>query len=97
MNAIPQALPLTADAGIPLGPRVDLASLRPGDGATVVGFEESAADAIAKLLALGVVPGIRLVLESLGPAVVFRMGHARFAIDLELASVVRVQLQSEER
>jgi hypothetical protein len=40
---------------------------------------------------MGVPPGVELVLLQRMPAFVFRMGHAEFAVDAELAGHVRVR------
>ncbi|MDF1562734.1 MAG: FeoA family protein [Deltaproteobacteria bacterium] len=90
MSALPQVMPLSVATEI-MQEEGSLASLRPGTRGLVTALEEGSGDAVAKLLALGVVPGMQLALESVGPAVVFRIGHARFAVDRALAGAIRVQ------
>ncbi len=45
-----------------------------------------------KLASLGVVPGAGLVLEQRRPALLFRMGRSRFAVDEELGASIEVCL-----
>ena len=44
-----------------------------------------------KLSSLGVVPGATVVLEQRRPALVFRMGQSRFAVDEDLGSAIEVR------
>lgn len=44
-----------------------------------------------KLSSLGVVPGAEVVLEQRRPALVFRMGQSRFAVDEDLGASIEVR------
>ncbi len=67
-----------------------LGALSLGTEAVVVRLNGSASSRI-KLCTIGVVPGAPLVLEKLKPAVVFRMGRSRFAVDRELGDSIEVR------
>ncbi len=67
-----------------------LTALAPGEEATVSCLEAEGS-AMAKLAALGILPGVRLRLVQRYPAFVFRLGFGEVAIDLALASLVRVR------
>ena len=70
---------------------VRLSALREGQAARVTCLEDQGGPAARKLAALGVLPGVAVVLLQRSPAFVFRMGHAEFAVDAELAGHIRVR------
>jgi len=70
---------------------VRLSALAEGQAARVTCLEDPGGAAARKLAALGVLPGVAIVLVQRSPAFVFRMGHAEFAVDAELAAHVRVR------
>jgi ferrous iron transport protein A len=72
---------------------VRLSALGEGELARVTCLEDPGGAAARKLAALGVLPGVALVLVQRSPAFVFKMGHAEFAVDSELAGHVRVRRQ----
>ncbi len=92
------ARPGDCPVGIPVpeGGRCDdcdstpLTALATGEEATVSCLEAEGA-AVAKLAALGILPGTRVRLVQRYPAFVFRLGYAEVAIDSALASLVRVR------
>ena len=45
----------------------------------------------AKLASMGILPGTKIRLIRRSPAFVFRIDYAEFAVDRELASLIRVQ------
>lgn len=67
-----------------------LTVLAPGEEATVACLEAEGS-AMAKLAALGILPGVRLRLVQRYPAFVFRLGFGEVAIDQALAGLVRVR------
>ena len=67
-----------------------LTALRPGDEATVSCLDAEG-NAVAKLAALGILPGARVRLVQRYPAYVFRLGFGEVAIDEALAAAVRVR------
>lgn len=67
-----------------------LLALAPGDAATVACLDGDPRN-IAKLAALGILPGARLHLLQRYPAFVFRVGYGEVAMDEALASLVRVR------
>lgn len=70
---------------------VRLLALAEGEGGRVTCLEDPGSRAGAKLAALGVLPGIELVLVQRSPAFVFRIGYAELAVDEELAGMIRVR------
>ena len=86
---------------VPAGDRCDaadcdsvrLTTLTEGQAARVTCLEDPGGSPARKLAAIGVLPGIEVVLQQRSPAFVFRMGHADFAVDAELAAHVRVRLE----
>jgi ferrous iron transport protein A len=70
---------------------VRLTALAEGQVARVTCLEDPSGAAARKLASIGVLPGIELVLVQRSPAFVFRIGHAEFAVDAELAGHVRVR------
>jgi Fe2+ transport system protein FeoA len=73
---------------------VRLSSLAEGQAARVTCLEDPGGGAGRKLAALGVLPGVAVTLVQRSPAFVFRIGHAEFAVDAELAGHVRVRRES---
>jgi Fe2+ transport system protein FeoA len=73
---------------------VRLSVLREGEAARVTCLEDPGGAAARKLAALGVLPGVELVLVQRSPAFVFQMGHAEFAVDAGLAGHIRVRRES---
>jgi len=70
---------------------VRLSALREGQAGRVTCLEDPGGAAARKLAALGVLPGVEVVLVQRSPAFVFRIGHAEFAVDAGLAGHVRVR------
>ena len=70
---------------------VRLSTLAEGQAARVTCLEDPGGGPGRKLAALGVLPGVAIVLVQRSPAFVFRMGHAEFAVDAELAGHIRVR------
>jgi DtxR family transcriptional regulator, Mn-dependent transcriptional regulator len=69
---------------------VCLTELRPGESGSVSCLQSPASDAACRLAGMGVLPGVELRIMQRYPAVVFRIGHAEFAVDEPLARHVRV-------
>jgi DtxR family transcriptional regulator, Mn-dependent transcriptional regulator len=57
---------------------------------SVTCLQDPASAAACKLAAMGVLPGAELRMVQRYPAYVFRIGHAEFAVDEEMARHVRV-------
>lgn len=70
---------------------VRLLALAEGERGRVTCLEDPGSRAGAKLAALGVLPGIELILVQRSPAFVFRIGYAELAVDEELAGMIRVR------
>lgn len=70
---------------------VPLTALAEGQAGRVTCLEDPGAAAARTLAAIGVLPGVAVVLVQRSPAFVFRIGHAEFAVDAELAGHVRVR------
>ncbi len=67
-----------------------LTELASGDEATIACLDAETR-AVAKLAALGILPGVRVRLVQRYPAYVFRVGYGEVAIDESLAATVRVR------
>ncbi len=70
---------------------VRLTALAEGQTARVTCLEDPGGVAARTLAAIGVLPGVEVVLVQRAPAFVLRMGHAEFAVDAELAGHIRVR------
>ncbi len=68
-----------------------LGALRAGESGTVAYLAAAREEDLQKFLSMGVHPGDRLELVRKSPTVVFRCGHARFAVDRELAAQIYVR------
>lgn len=62
-----------------------------GDVARVTCLDAAHSKTATKLAAMGILPGVKLQLVRRTPAFVFRIDYAEFAVDAELASVIRVE------
>jgi Fe2+ transport system protein FeoA len=69
---------------------VCLTELQPGERGCVSCLQDPASAQACKLAAMGVLPGAELRVVQRGFASVFRIGHAEFAFDRDMARHVRV-------
>jgi Fe2+ transport system protein FeoA len=67
-----------------------LTELPTGQQGSVSCLQDPASAAACKLAAMGVLPGAELRMVQRSPAFVFRIGHAEFAVDRDMARHVRV-------
>lgn len=72
---------------------VDLVTLSAGQAGVVSCLRRPASREARKLVALGVLPGVRVELVQRYPAFVIRIGHAELAMDATMASHIRVDRQ----
>ncbi len=79
-----------ADRGhrIPL----QLSQIEPGQRACVVEVETGTKNELLKLMAMGLLPGAKLLLLRRTPSIVYQSGFSQFALDAELASRVLVEI-----
>lgn len=68
-----------------------LTSLGVGEAARITCLDAAHSSIAAKLASMGILPGTRIRLVRRRPAYVFRIDYAEFAVDGELASLIRVQ------
>lgn len=68
-----------------------LSAIRIGECKTVVGFQTQDESLLRKLIALGLMPGIELVLEQRFPSYIIKLGHTRTALDRETAESIFVE------
>ena len=73
-------------------PVATLATMRPGQRGVVRELALDDALRAHKLMAMGVLPGEPIALNQRYPAYVFRLGHAQFTVDREIAAGVRVDI-----
>ncbi len=69
---------------------VSLTAMRVGAAGTISCLQEPESRAVRTLVAMGVLPGVDILLVQTYPAFVFRLGRAEFAIDATLADHIRV-------
>jgi DtxR family transcriptional regulator, Mn-dependent transcriptional regulator len=67
-----------------------LTELGRGEVGSVTCLQDPASPSACKLASMGVLPGAELRMVQHYPAYVFRLGHAEFAVDAEMARHVRV-------
>lgn len=68
-----------------------LSAIEIGQPKTVVGFQTQDESVQRKLVALGIMPGIELVLEQRFPSYIIKLGYTRTAIDRETAESIFVE------
>jgi Fe2+ transport system protein FeoA len=81
-----------------IGP-LTMADLPPGQPARVVGVvhENAAGRHTQKLIAMGVFPGARLVMQRQSPGYVFQIGFSQFAVDSDVAHSILVQVEGRRK
>lgn len=78
---------MASDASVPA--RLSLSQLAEGEQAQVVRVD-ARGRALAKLLAMGILPGVEVHLVQSSPMPVIQMGYTTVALDRELAGMVEV-------
>jgi Fe2+ transport system protein FeoA len=73
-----------------------LAKLRAGQRGTIVSIQSKDAHTMHKLMALGVLPGMRVTVQQTDPGILFRIGHTQVAIDAELAQEIIVYIPTDK-
>lgn len=68
-----------------------LTTLNVGEEARVTCLDAAHSSVATKLASMGILPGTKIRLIRRSPAYVFRIDYAEFAVDSELASLIRVQ------
>ena len=68
-----------------------LTDLSVGDAARITCLDAAHSGVAAKLASMGILPGVKIRIVRRSPAYVFRIDYAEFAVDKELASLIRVQ------
>ena len=68
-----------------------LTELGVGDEARITCLDAAHSSVAAKLAAMGILPGAKIRIVRRKPAFVFRIDYAEFAVDSELAALIRVQ------
>jgi DtxR family Mn-dependent transcriptional regulator len=69
-----------------------LADLTPGQSGVISYLHSQRQDLVHRLLAMGAVPGARLLLRQSYPSYVFTVGHSEIAVDSETAKDIYVRL-----
>lgn len=77
-----------------IGP-LTMADLPPGQVARVVGVvhENASGRHTQKLIAMGVFPGVQVVMQRRSPGYVFQIGFSQFAVDSDVARSILVQVE----
>lgn len=68
-----------------------MTTLRVGEDARITCLDTAHSSVAAKLASMGILPGTKIKLIRRTPAFVFRIDYAEFAVDQELAALIRVQ------
>ena len=68
-----------------------LTELKVGDTARITCLDAAHSSIATKLAAMGILPGTRIRLIRRRPVYVFRIDYAEFAVDGDLASLIKVQ------
>lgn len=84
-------LPTRCREADPCPGEVSIAELRPGQGGRVVRLDPTEPARMAKLLALGILPGARVLLRRRFPCFLVQVGNSQFALDTAVARSVRVR------
>ena len=74
-----------------------LADLDEGQAGTIAYIHSGDPNRVAKLLAMGIVPGAPVALTGRSPSFSFRVGYSQFAVDEELAGDIYVRLEEAGR
>ncbi|HET9438628.1 MAG TPA: FeoA family protein [Longimicrobiales bacterium] len=69
---------------------LSLTQIAVGTDARVTCLDAAHSNVAAKLASMGILPGAKLRLVRRSPAFVFRIDYSEFAVDRELAAVIRV-------
>lgn len=69
-----------------------LSMVRPGTKATVAALETADDAIVKKLSAMGIYPGVSLVVEQRFPSYIVRVGRTRAAFDRHIARCIYLQL-----
>jgi len=70
-----------------------LSEAKAGAEGVVVCLNTHKGQDLKKLMAFGILPGVRIRLLRRFPAFVFRLGYSRFAVDRSLAEKIQIRLQ----
>ena len=70
--------------------------LTPGQAGTIAYVHSTDPRRVAKLLAMGVLPGARIALIGRSPSFSFQVGYSQFAVDEEIAADIHVRLDQHD-
>lgn len=71
---------------------VPLCEMKPGQSGKIAYIHMNGVNHLGKILAMGVLPGVRITLIRRNPSVVFRAGYSQFAVDMDIAAAIYVRL-----
>ncbi|MEI6521387.1 MAG: FeoA family protein [bacterium] len=71
---------------------IPLSKLRSGQHGIIVSLLSKNNQTMHKLMALGVLPGMRVTVQQTYPGILFRIGHTQVAIDAELAQEIIIYI-----
>lgn len=71
---------------------IALASVKNGERGTVAALKTEDEAIIRKLMAMGVTPGISIILEQRFPSYIIKVGRTRAALDRETAQSIFVKM-----
>lgn len=70
---------------------IALASASNGESGTVAALKTDDEATIRKLMAMGVMPGMPIILEQRFPSYIIKVGRTRAAIDREIAQTIYIR------
>jgi DtxR family Mn-dependent transcriptional regulator len=70
-----------------------LSRMRPGQRGTIAWVHSDDSRRLAKLLALGILPGAKVSLIGRSPSYSFQVGYSQFAVDAQIAEDIHVRLE----
>lgn len=71
---------------------IPLSSVKRGNGGTIAALKTEDEVMLRKLMAMGIMPGISIILEQRFPSYVIKVGRTRAALDQETAQTIYLNL-----
>ncbi len=73
---------------------IPLCEMKPGQTGQIAYIQMNDSRKMDKILAMGILPNLKIALIRRQPSVVFQVGHSQFAVDEDIASEIYVRLTS---
>lgn len=76
---------------------VPLSEILPGSGGNISYIHAKDQDKLQKMMAMGVMPGVKIELLQSFPSFLFKVGHSQFAVDRSIADEIFVRISDREK